>query len=326
MGEMKILIVGVGFMGSLHARIVHGSRRATLCGVVDRSETVAEAVGKEFDVPAFTDLGRAIEETRPDAAIIATPDPAHREPVETAIDAGVPVLVEKPLATTLEDAEAIVRLAQGRGVRLMTGHSTRFYPRYIQVAEKVWSGELGEPVMVTASTWGPLSVGKRVSSTTTPLWHFAIHDIDLIQWITGGLIDEVDGAQLVESASSGVSVFAATGSLTTGNCFSLVTGWTLPDSAHPRWDLKVHCQRGMVQASWSSDGVTSYTDDGVQEGDCLAWPTLYGRIEGSLRREVEHFIGAIMDGTPFLIAPEEAVNAVRGAVLLDTACVRRKAR
>lgn len=326
MGEMNILIVGVGFMGSLHARIVHESGLATLCGVVDRSQTVAESVGKEFDVPAFTDLHRAIEDTGPDAAIIATPDPAHRQPTEVAINAGLAVLVEKPLATTLQDAQAIVELAQDRGVRLMTGHSTRFYPRYIRVAEKVWSGDLGEPVMVTASTWGPLAVGKRVSSATTPLWHFAIHDIDLIQWITGGRIDEVDGAQLVESASSGVSAFAATGSLTTGNSFSLATGWTLPNSAHPRWDLKVHCQRGIVQAAWSSDGVTSYTNDTVQEEDCLAWPTLYGRIDGSLRREVEHFIGALRDGTPFLIAPEEAVNAVRGAVLLDTACTRRKAR
>lgn len=322
---MKILVVGVGFMGSMHARAVQESRMANLCGVVDRSEAVGRVVGAELGTAAFTDLTLAIEQTNPDAAIIATPDRAHREPAEIAIRAGLSVLVEKPLATTLDDAEAIVGFAQERGVRLMTGHLARFYPRYTRAADAVRSGDLGKPIMVTTSTWGLKSLGSRVSNTTNPLWHFAIHDIDIIQWITGGVIDQVDGAQFVES-SSGASAFAATGRLTTGGGFHLAAGWTLPDSAAPRWDLKVHCEHGVVQAMWSTDGLTSYTSNGAREMECLGWPTINGRIEGALRCESDHFLGSLVDDTPFVITPEEAVNAVRSAVALEKASTVRRIR
>lgn len=320
--NMKVIVVGVGFMGTLHARTVRGSRLATLCGVVDRDERVAKAVGADMGVPSFTDLAHAIRETAPDAAIIATPDPEHREPAETLMRSGVHVLIEKPLATTLEDAQAIVGLAEVLGLRIMTGHLTRFYPRYTQAVDAVRSGDLGKPVLITTSTWGPKSLGARVSNVTSPLWHLAIHDIDTIQWISGGVIDEIDGAQTIDS-SAGVSVFAATGSLTTGTSFHLAAGWTLPDTASPRWDLKVHCERGVVQAAWSNDGVTAYTAESARDMDCIAWPTLYGQVEGALRREVDHFLGALTDCTPFVITPEAAVDAVHSAVTLEKASTVR---
>lgn len=322
---MKVLVIGVGFMGAMHARTVAGSRLAQVCGVVDNNQATADAVGAELGVPAFTDLARALDETAPDAAVIATPDPFHRGPAEAVIEAGVAVLVEKPLATTVDDAQAMVDLAQTRGTRLMTGHITRFHPRYLQVFATLRSGEVGEPVIITTSTWGPRSLGVRVAATTTPLWHFGIHDIDLVQWLTGGLVDEIDGAQLTES-ESGLSTFAATGTLSSGPAFNLITGWTLPDSAAPRWDLKVHCERGILQAAWSGDGVTHYGPDRASEVDCLAWPTAYGRVEGALRMEVDHFLGAVADGTPFAVTPDDAVNAVRSAAALEKAATTRRIR
>lgn len=319
---MRILVVGVGVMGSLQARAVQTLPGATLCAVMDLDSQVAESAGAEFGVPAFTDLPRALAESVAEAVIIATPDPFHREPAEAVIQAGLPLLVEKPLATTVDDAEAMVGLAAERGVRLMTGHVTRFYPRYIQAVAAVQSGAVGKPLMVTTSTWGPRSLGARVAATTTPLWHFGIHDIDLIQWLTGGVLQDIDGAQLVESAS-GASAFAATGTLSTGAGFHMATGWTLPDSAAPRWDLKVHCESGLVQATWSGDGVTLYTADAAQELDCLAWPTLYGQVDGALRRELEHFVTAVRDNTPFLVSPDDALSAVRSAHRLEKATTVR---
>jgi predicted dehydrogenase len=320
---MKVIVVGAGFMGTLHARTVLDSRLAVLAGMVDSDAAVAASASERLGVAAYTDVETALAETGADAAIVATPDSLHRPAAEAAIAAGAAVLVEKPLATTVADAEAVVAMAADRGVPLMTGHITRFYPRYVQVAETVHSGRLGRPVLVTTSTWGQRSLGERVAATTNPLWHFAIHDIELIQWITGGVVAEIDGAQLVESAS-GVATFAATGTVTSGAAFNLATGWTLPDSAGPRWDLKVHCEQGVVQATWSSDGVTSFAASAAEELDCLSWPTLHGRIEGALRLEVDHFLTAVADGTPFLVPPEAAVDAVRSAELLEKASTVRR--
>ncbi|AYY12387.1 gfo/Idh/MocA family oxidoreductase [Actinobacteria bacterium YIM 96077] len=319
---MKALVVGAGFMGSLHARAIRDSTMADLHGVVDSSTSAASTLGAELGVKGFVELSEAIDEIEPDVAVIATPDSSHRKPAETLIKAGVHVLIEKPLATTVDDAEAILHRARARGSRVMTGHITRFFVRYTRVAEAVSGSTIGRPVMITTSTWGPKSIGARVAETTNPLWHFAIHDIDLIQWIGEGVVDEVDGAQLIESGAD-CSTFSATGSLSSGIGFNMVTGWTLPSSAAARWDLKVHCQGGVVQATWSGDGVTLYEPNGAHELDCTAWPSVRGQIGGALRAEVDHFLDAVTTGAPFLVRSEDALNAIRSAARLEQAACRR---
>lgn len=321
---VRVLVVGTGFMGSLHARTVHGSRQARLCGVVDRAESAARALSAELGVPAFTDLRRAIDETAPHAAIIATPDPAHRGPAETAIEAGLALLVEKPLATTLDDAEAIAGLASRRGTRLMPGHLLRFDLRYAQVADAVRAGDLGRPVVVDAARWGLKTLGARVSDVTSPLWHFLIHDIDAVQWIAGSVIQHVDGAVQVDS-TAGLSAFTATGALASGAAFQLAAGWTLPAGCRsPHMTFELHGERAYVNLVAHDEGLTVADEERASRGNGSGWPTFHGRVDGMLRREIEHFVSALVDDTPFAVTPEEAVDAVRGAVALERAAVTRR--
>lgn len=308
-------------MGALHARTIRELRQATLCGVVDRSEAVVGKVGAELETPAFSEFERAIEETRPDAVIIATPDDAHRAAAETAIRSGLAILLEKPLATSIADAEAIVQLAQRQGTRLLIGHILRFDPRYNQAVDVIRSGQLGRPVVVSAHSWGLKSVGARVASTTSPLWHFGIHQIDAIQWVGGGCIGDIAGAQRITSPG-GASAFIATGRLESGGAFQLATGWTLPDGqAVRKAGLEVHCEDGVLSIDWGRDALVTSNATGMQSFDDRGWPELHGRIDGLLRREIEHFVDAILDDTPFVITPEEALNAVRAAVALEQASV-----
>jgi predicted dehydrogenase len=174
-------------MSPVHARSVRGSPAATLCGIVDRDQATADAMANATGAAGFVELADAIAQTNPIAAVIATPDRAHRESAEIAIGAGLHVLVEKPLATTVEDAEALVRHAEERGVRLMPGHSLRVDHRNVQLAEAVSSGRIGAPLLVRASRWIWASHGADKAAVTTPLWYVLIHDIDLIHWIAGGL-------------------------------------------------------------------------------------------------------------------------------------------
>lgn len=316
---MRVLVVGTGFMGTLHAQAVQGSRFGTLGGIVDANPETARSVGHQLGVPFFTEIDEAIGSVQPEAAIISTPDNAHREPAEVLIKSGVHLLIEKPLATNSIDAEAIERHAEQHDVRVMPGHITRFYPRYTQVREEIKSGAYGKPVLVTTSTWGPKSVGERVRNTTNPIWHFAIHDIDLIQWICASTISERCAAQMTGS-NDDISAFMAMGYLTDGTAFNAVTGWTLPDTAAPSWDLKVHCEHGVIQATWSDDGVMAYTADSRRNLDCLAWPTMHGITDGALRREVDHFLTSLQDSTPFAVTTSSALRAVRSAEMLETRC------
>lgn len=307
-------------MGRAQAKTVQSSRLATLCGVVDRNDAVARAVAAELAVPPFTDLSNAIEATSPDAAIVATPDPSHRLPATTAIEAGLAVLVEKPLATTIDDAEAIVALARRRGTRLMPGHILRFDSGYARAAALLRSGELGRPILAMARHWSAKSLGARVASTTSPLWHFGIHHIDAIQWAGGGLIDRIDGARRADSPT-GANTFTALGTLTTGCAFQLATGWTLPEVGGRTSDLEVHCEHGVLRVARYGDsvGLAIWSESGAKRASSAVPPAAFDEL---LRQEVEHFVTAVREDVPFVITPEEAVDAVRSAVRLEQACVR----
>ncbi|MFC0530312.1 Gfo/Idh/MocA family protein [Phytohabitans kaempferiae] len=321
----RVLIVGAGFMGTLHARTVQASPLATLCGVVDRDAAAGAAAAARFEVPAYTDLWRAVEQTRPYAAVVATPDPVHREAVEVLALAGVHLLVEKPLATSVEDAQAIVALAERHGVRLMPGHILRFEPRCVQASTAVHSGQTGRPVLVGAARWGRTSLGARVGATTSPLWHFLIHDIDLVQWVSGGVIAHVEGAVRVDSPA-GLSTLTATGLLSTGAAFHLATGWTLPDGTPEayRASLEVHGERGHLHLAAEQHGLTVSGQDGAAGFADAGWPTVHGEVDGPLRRQFEHFVSAIIDGGAFAVTAEDGLRAVRGAAAIEAACVIRR--
>ncbi|MEN3284572.1 MAG: hypothetical protein V7607_5712 [Solirubrobacteraceae bacterium] len=321
--RLNVIVVGVGFMGEVHARVISDSPLADLRGVVDSDPAVAQTVGARLGVSAFTDIREAIERTQPDAAIIATPDHVHREAAEIAIEEGVAILVEKPLATTVEDADAMVRLARERGTRLMPGHILRFDTRYIQVAELVRAGELGRPLVLRGERWDRTSFGVRVAHVTSPLWYFLIHDIDLVQWIGGGTIQDIAGAVSVESPE-GQSAFTATGSLSTGATFHLAGGWTLPEGVtSPSANLEVHGERSHAAIQVWEEGLRISSASGTNRGAGPGWPMIYGHIDGLLRREVEHFLRAIAEDTPFAVTPDEALDAVRGAAALEAASVHR---
>ncbi|MDB5461324.1 MAG: inositol 2-dehydrogenase [Caulobacteraceae bacterium] len=325
MSRLRVIVVGMGFMGLLHARAVRGLRSAELVGVVDLNETAATTAGESLGVPAFTDLAQAIRESRAQAAIIATPDPSHRRPTEVALDAGLAVLVEKPLATTVEDAQAMTELARRQGARLMTGHLFRFDARYAQAAETIRSGRLGKPFLFTARHWSTRSLGARVGEVTSPLWHFSIHHIDAIQWISGASIESIDGAQALASAG-GSSAFLAIGALSSGAGFQISTGWTLPDTGGRSTEFEAHCERGVVRITFAPGGGLALWDETRgHEVEATAWPLIHGRIEGLLRREIEHFVEAVLDGTDFVITPEDAIAAISSAVALENASIRRTA-
>lgn len=320
-GPVRVVVVGAGVMGRTHARAVKASCLATLCGVVDRDETVAKAVAQGLGTTGYTDLRQAIDEAGPAAVVIATPDPTHRAVAEIALESRLHLLIEKPLATSVADAEAIVAGATEQQVRLLPGHLVRFDQRFEQIAAAVHTGATGTPTFLSSSRWVTTPFGLRVAATTTPLWHLLIHDIDLIQWVAGTEIDTVDAALLVDS-SEGPSAFSATGTLANGAVFQLAGGWTLPSTRGPdaRFELHATQQHAVVQ-TWE-DGMLIDKETGAAEVAKAEDSIDYGGFAAWLKLEIDHFLSGIIDGTPYIIPASDAVAAVRAAQLLESATRR----
>jgi len=210
MADKRCLVVGAGTMGGGHARLISSGRvaGAALAGIVDVDGARAEAAaGAAGGAPHFTSLEEAIGALKPDAAYVATPDALHRAPVEALAAAGVAILVEKPLATTTEDARAMVEAVQRGSVYAEVNYSNRWNPPYVEAKRAIDRGETGEALSFNVRLNNPISSPRdnlSWSATSSPAWFLMSHCLDLACWLGGRRAHSV-------FATGGKGVLAAAG-------------------------------------------------------------------------------------------------------------------
>ena len=179
---MKAGVLGVGSLGFHHARILREVSGAEMAGVYDDDPARLEKVSAELGVRAFRSRDELLETV--DAAVIAVPTTAHAEVAMAAIDAGVHLLIEKPIAHTLAEAEAIVDAANARGLVVATGHVERF-----NGALRACEPYLDDPRFIESHRLAPFN--PRGTDVAVVL-DLMIHDIDLVLSLAGRPVEGVD--------------------------------------------------------------------------------------------------------------------------------------
>ena len=213
---MKICVAGEGAFGNKHldalARI-DGVEVATLCGgVAEPTRTIAAERG----IPHWTlDLEEALAVPGVEAAILATPTPIHAAQAIAAMRAGKHVLVEIPMADSLADAEALVRVQQETGVVAMVDHVRRFNPSHQWVHNRIAAGELAVQQMDVQTFFfrrtNTNAKGEPRSWTDHLLWHHACHTVDLFEYQTGGPATEVTALRGPPHPELGIAMDMAIG-------------------------------------------------------------------------------------------------------------------
>jgi predicted dehydrogenase len=183
-GMLNVGVVGVGVMGSNHARVLAELPGVKLVGVADPDRERRERVSKALGCAAFADLDALIAQGV-DAISIAAPTHLHRDLALECAGRGIHILVEKPIASTIEEGRAIVAAARRAGVTLMIGHVERFNP----AVESMKRAIKGQDILSIAITRvGPFP--PRMSNVGVVI-DLAVHDIDLIRWFTDSEIVEI---------------------------------------------------------------------------------------------------------------------------------------
>lgn len=149
MSNVRLAILGAGVMGRRHAELVAASEACSLVGLCD-TDPSSRPVAAQFDVPFYEDAQELLERERPDGAIIATPNALHAAGVEACARESVHVLIEKPIADTLEAARRIIQAAEDGGIRALVGHHRRHSPYIKEARSLVQDGALGQLVAVSA--------------------------------------------------------------------------------------------------------------------------------------------------------------------------------
>ena len=308
-------------MGQRYAAILRTLPEAEVAGYADPDPKALKAVGRVASAPSFADHRALLDAIRPDAVIVCTPDHLHRDAAVDALATGAGILVEKPLAATVDDANAICRRAASVDRPAMVAHILRFDGRYAAGREAVASGRIGRPLHVHAHRYAAAVDRARYSPQVTVLTHLAIHDVDLVRWVTG-LEIEATAASAVEDRPGRSAAVTAYLRLSGGAGAALEAAWILPDAFAGRvWTgFTVLGTEGSLDVPSTHTSVIVHSGAGIEYADptrFFEWPD--GTPRGALRDELAAFVDAVRCGGPSPVPLTEGVRAVRVVAALARA-------
>lgn len=281
MHKTRIAIAGVGAIGRSHMEAAQASHSVTLSALVDPSPAAKE-VAARAGVPLFGSIDELLEQNRPDGIVLATPNALHVMQGMQCVAAGLPILLEKPLASTVAEGEQLVRAVEQIGARVLVGHHRAHSPIMAKAREVVESGKLGRlvAVMGSATFFKPESYFDdnpwRKQVGAGPILLNLIHEIHSLRMLCGEI------AAVQAFASNAVRGFAVEDTVSISLRFvnGALGTFMLSDTAA--------CPRSWEQTSKENKAYTSYEDE-----DCyvisgtsgsLSVPTMrlktYPRTEG----------------------------------------------
>lgn len=186
---MRIAVAGAGLIGRKHVEVVNRSRLARLSAVADPVPDAA-LIATASGAVHFDSIGQMLAQDPPDGAIIATPNQLHLEHALACIDAGIPVLVEKPIADSTSAARQLVEAGEAAGVPVLVGHHRRHNPLIQAAHQQIASGRIGSAVAGHAMCWlykpdDYFSAVWRTRKGAGPVFINLIHDVDLFRYLLG---------------------------------------------------------------------------------------------------------------------------------------------
>ncbi|GGD50263.1 Gfo/Idh/MocA family protein [Muriicola marianensis] len=208
--HIRVLVVGCGHMGASHARAYQQIDGFEIVGLVSRTPESREALSTSLGgLPTFGDYKSALEQTNPDAVSINTYPDTHFEYVKMALEVGAHVFVEKPLATTVDQAEELVKLAAELDRKLVVGYILRVHPAWAKFVEIART--LGKPLVMRMnlnqqSSGAQWHTHKQLMRSMSPIVDCGVHYVDIMCMMTGSKPVSVSaiGARLTEEVDSGM--------------------------------------------------------------------------------------------------------------------------
>lgn len=257
---MRIGVIGLGRIGSFHARNLTGLARVDSLVVTDMLPAVAAETAARLGCE-YRDSAAELLRSGIDAVVIAAATDAHPELLLAAVDAGLPTFCEKPVAATPQAAVRVLdRLADSQ-VAVQIGYPRRFDPAFVAARAAVVSGELGRLTTVRSTTLDPAPPPASYLAVSGGIFaDCAIHDFDAIRWVTGREVVEVYATGSVD-ATAGPELFADNNDVSTAACVLTMEDGTLGLVSNTRYNARGYDVR--LEVHGSADSVAAGWDEGV---------------------------------------------------------------
>ena len=318
---IKVAVIGVGSMGQNHARVYTDLPEAQLVGVSDTETQVASSCAERYRTRAYTDYRKLLEIEKPQAVSIAVPTALHEEVAMVAMEAGAHVLVEKPIAATLEAGQRLIDRAKALDRQLMVGHIVRFNPAVQALKQKLLAGELGRIFQIICRRVGPFPARIRDVGVVVDL---APHDLDLMRFLTGQDPIRVYAETEQRIHTDHEDLVLGLLRFSDGVTGILDINWLTPTKVR---EVLVLGERGLFRVDDLTQDLYFYEN---AQADGMQWPALQalkGVSEGSmirypmqryepLKAELQAFLFAIQEGSQVPVSGEDGMAALRLALAL----------
>lgn len=332
--KIRIGIVGAGVMGTKHARIYTEMSHACLVGIADINYDRAKAVAEQFGVKrAAKDYHDLLTMEEIDAIHIATPDFLHTEPVIDALKMGKHVLVEKPMATTTDDAKLIVNLSGETGCHVMVNYTHRWAAPYATAKNIIQEGKIGDAVMVYARKDDTLRAVDWMAGwieKTSPASYLSTHDIDLVLWFLETEIESVYALGVknvlkrrnldTEDAIQALVQFKNGAIGTFESC------WILPSSMPTDTDsfIEIIGEKGTIHVDRIHEGLKVGHEERYEFPKLSLLSEIQGKLQGGVVLCLEHFVDSLRKGEKPQPDAETGLKIVKISKAIQLSIARKK--
>lgn len=320
-------VIGVGAFGESHVIAYRSLPYVEVVAVCDTNAARAQEIAARYGIAKwYTDYYRLLNEMPLDAVSVCTPEDAHLEPTLAAVSAGKHVLVEKPLATRLDDAERMINTARAVGVFLMPGFILRFETRYAWVKDRIAAGELGDIVSITARRNRPKWLAKTYLRTHGIL-EASIHDLDILLWYTNDRVKRVRAVQRHSSRDvlPGRPYYANPDAMWAllefekGAVAYVENLWLNPDQGGITLNdaMQVTGTRGIANIDFVNPGLALWLETGYRVPDISYEPRVRGEMFGALKEELAYFTRCVLEKrTPEVVSLDDAWHGLQVALAI----------
>jgi predicted dehydrogenase len=322
MDTIGIGLIGCGLWGSIHAQTYSASPSVNFVAVCDQDKVRAEQFLDKFGADNYTtDYKNILKNPEISAVSITTPDHTHTPIVLDALKAGKHVLVEKPLATTVQECKKILKARDDSGAILMVDYHNHWNLPFMQVKKMVDSGELGELRMINVRLNDTIYVPTKMlswSDKSSPAHFLGSHVVDLIRWISGVEIIRVYSVSrstvLTKKGINTPDFYQTILELSNGSTAYVENCWILPENALNVFDFKGEFigSKGSTFINLSHHRmIEKFTEEGAGFPDVTGVIDRYGKAIGFCTAPIEHFIDCVIHNTAPFVTGEDGLAATQ---------------
>lgn len=304
--KLRVGLIGIGYIGSLHARVMAENPRIDFVALADLNKDLAEEFGKNYGCEVYTDYKEMLSREDIDAINICVPEDYHVDVAVDVANAKKDFIIEKPLAKTYEQCKTICQAVEENNVRMMVAHVCKFDPRYATLKEAIRGGKLGDITSMSFKRGNPTATATRLNGNVSFFYYLGIHDIEMMVdynlpakpiRVYAQASDKVNGHMNDLDTAQALIEFD------NGSIASYQVGWAYPNNSA----MGILCTAEVVGTKGASmieienQGIQIMTEEELSFPDTLHWPDYNGEIQGDLRAELDHFAKATLENQEYLV-------------------------